>query len=84
MSARVLLFATVAWPSIARLAGAFADVGAGVSAVAPKGTPVLLSRYVTRSYVFRPLAPFDSLRMAMWSSPQDLIVPCGSLFAAPV
>jgi hypothetical protein len=76
MNASVLLFATLSWPATARLAGAFADVGTGVSALAPKRSPVLVSRYVTRPFAFRPLAPLESLRHAIWSAPHDLVVPC--------
>lgn len=76
MAPKILLFASVRWPSIARLAGGFAEAGCTVDALSPHGAPIAVSRYVARNYLYRPLSPFASLRYAIGASQHDLIVPC--------
>ena len=76
MVPKILLTATVPWPSIARLAGGFAEAGCMVDALSPRWAPLTASRYVTKNYPYRPLSPLASLHAAVDSSQPGLIVPC--------
>ncbi len=76
MADRILLYATVSWPSAARYAGGFEAAGCDVFALSPNGAPVKASRYVVENYLYRPLAPLSSLRKAIRKSAADLIVAC--------
>jgi len=76
MAPRILLYATLKWPSAARYAGGFAAAGCDVFALVPDGAPVQASRYVSGSHLYKPLAPLRSLRKAIAKSSPDLIVPC--------
>ncbi len=76
MAPKILLTATVPWPSIARLAGGFAEAGCMVDALSPRWAPLTASRYVARNYPYRPLSPLASLHAAVDASQPDLIVPC--------
>jgi len=76
MTNRILLYATMNWPSAARYAGGFFTAGNEVHAACPKGALVRLSRYVARTYPYRALTPLTSLRRAVAQSTPDLIVAC--------
>src|SRR5580692_7236720 len=74
--ARILLTASLKWPAAARLAGAFAALGAEVEAFAPRGHAIAASRHVARSHIYQPLRALSGLRRAIESGTPDLIVPC--------
>ena len=76
MTSRVLLYATMNWPSAARYAGGFAAAGSEVHAACPGSALVTLSRYVARIHGYQPLAPLTSLKRAIKASLPDLIVAC--------
>jgi len=76
MVTRVMLSTTVNWPSTARLAGAFAGVGARVDALLPAGHVGTKSRFVTGRHIYNPLLPLPSLALAIEESWPDLVVPC--------
>jgi hypothetical protein len=73
---KILLSTTMRWPTAARLAGAFAQSGCAVDAIAPAGHPLDVSRYPTRRFRYRALAPLRTLHAAIADSKPDLIVPC--------
>ena len=74
--ARILLTATLKWPAAARLAGAFAALGAEVEALVPRGHAIEASRHAARLHVYHPLAALRGLRRAIEIAKPDLIVPC--------
>lgn len=76
MKTRVLLATTVDWPSTARLAGAFAALGAAVDAVFPAGHVIGVSRHPSRAYRYRPLNGLSSFARAINAAAPDLVVPC--------
>ena len=76
MKAKVLLVTTVPYSAAARLAGAFAVLGASVEAVFPSGHPLAVSRYVDHAYRYRPLAGEASLGAAIAAAKPDHIIPC--------
>jgi hypothetical protein len=76
MGCKILLSTTVSWTSTARHAAGFALAGAEVVALAPRHAPVTASRYVSASYVHRPILGLASLRQAIDRAAPDLIVPC--------
>jgi hypothetical protein len=76
MTATVLLVSSVGWPSVARLAGGFAQAGARVEAVAPTGAIVTRSRYLSRWHRYRALSPIRALEAAIASAAPDLLVSC--------
>src|SRR5271169_3948405 len=73
---RIMLYATLKWPSAARYAGGFAAAGCEAYALSPDGAPVQSSRYVSGSHLYNPLTPLRSLRKAIARVAPDLIVPC--------
>ena len=88
MRQTVLLATTVNWPSAARLAGAFAVLGASVEAVAPRGHVLGVSRYPKHVHCYRPLQPLASFAAAVEAAEPDFVVPCddralGLLLALP-
>jgi hypothetical protein len=88
MKQNVLLATTVNWPSAARLAGAFAVLGARVEAVAPRGHVLGVSRYPDRVHRYRPLRPLASFAAAIEAAEPDFVIPCddralGLLLALP-
>ena len=88
MGPRVLLTTTMRWPSVARLASAFAGVGAAVEALLPRGHIAGKSRFVARTHAYDPLFPHGALARAIADAAPDLIVPCddralGQLLALP-
>lgn len=74
MTHKVLLSATVGWPSVARYAGGFAAAGCEVHALSPAGAPVCVSRYVTKHHRYHALG--NSLAKAIADAKPDLIVAC--------
>ncbi len=76
MARKILLYATLKWPSAARYAGGFAAAGCNVYALSPDGAPVQSSRYVSGSHLYNPLTPLRSLRKAIARTAPDLIAPC--------
>jgi len=76
MTRKVLLFTTVDWTSTARYAGGFAACRWNVDALAPKGAPVRLSRYVDGHYRYAALDALASLKRAIQASRPDLVVAC--------
>jgi hypothetical protein len=76
MARKILLYATLKWPSAARYAGGFAAAGCDVYALSPDGAPVQSSRYIAGSHLYNPLRPLHSLQKAISRTAPDLIVPC--------
>ena len=76
MTNRIMIYATMNWPSAARYAAGFVAAGDEVHAACPKNALVRLSRYVTKVHEYRPLTPLRSLRQAITASMPDLIVAC--------
>jgi hypothetical protein len=76
MVLRVLLTTTMRWPTCARLAGAFAGVGAQVETLLPSGHVAGKSRFVMRTHAYDPLFPLGALSRALANSRPDLVVPC--------
>jgi glutathione synthase/RimK-type ligase-like ATP-grasp enzyme len=74
MTRKILLSATVGWPSVARYAGGFAAAGCEVHALSPAGAPVCVSRYVTKHHRYRALG--NSLAKAIADAAPDIIVAC--------
>jgi hypothetical protein len=76
MGLRILLTTTVRWPSTARLAAAFAGVGAHVEALLPDRHVARKSRFVARIHLYSPLFSALSLRRAIARAEPDIVVPC--------
>lgn len=76
MACRILLYSTVGWPSVARLAHGFAAASCHVEALAPAGAILFSSRYVSGRHAYSALSPLTSLRQAIAKSSSDLIVAC--------
>ncbi|HEY2034562.1 MAG TPA: ATP-grasp domain-containing protein [Rhizomicrobium sp.] len=76
MTTKILLAATVGWPSAARYAGGFVAAGCDVDALSPVHAPVRASRYAQRHFDYAPLFPLASLRTAITQSNPDMVVAC--------
>ena len=76
MAVRILLTTTLNWPSTARLAGAFAGVGARVDALFPRGHVLGSSRFVAARHRYTAWAPLTALARAIATAEPDLVVPC--------
>jgi hypothetical protein len=76
MKQKILLVTTVPYSSAARTAGAFCSLGARVDAVFPRGHALGVSRYVARTFRYRPLAGEASLAEAIRASKPDHIICC--------
>lgn len=63
------------WPSAARYAAGFAELGCVADALFPAGHPMAQSRFAGARYAYRPLAPLRALMDAIARSIPDLIVP---------
>ena len=72
----VLLAQSLIWPNSARLAIAFRRAGFIVEAIAPEGHPIHKMRSPSRTFVYRPFNPGESIRRAIEVSHPQLIVPC--------
>jgi hypothetical protein len=79
--AKILLAAATDWPFPARLAGAFASLGARVEAICLKRSPLRQSGVAMRRHDFSPLKPLASLMAAIAAAAPDLVVPCDDLMA---
>jgi hypothetical protein len=84
MAAKVLLVSSIGWPSVARLAGGFANAGMIVEALAPQGAIVIASRYLARWHRYRALHPLTSLAKAIATAAPDLISCCDDRAVAQV
>jgi hypothetical protein len=76
MTPRVLLAHSMLWPNIGRLAIGFRKAGFLVDAVAPAGHPVHRMVSPSRTFEYRPMKAYNSVREAINASQADLIVPC--------
>ena len=76
MTPRVLLAHSMLWPNIGRLAVGFRKAGFLVDAVAPFGHPVHRMVSPSRTFEYRPMKAYNSIRDAINASQPDLIVPC--------
>jgi len=76
MRTKILLVTTVQWPSAARLAGAFANLGAAVAAVYPRGHMLAASRYLSAGYRYKPLSGANSVAAALVAAEPDHVIPC--------
>jgi len=76
MAPRILIATTVRWPSAARVAAAFAELGAEVEALHPEGSPLEASGAVARAHRYQAMWPLRALRLAIGRAAPDLIVPC--------
>jgi hypothetical protein len=76
MKPRILLVTTVTWPSAARLAAAFAMLGAHVEAVFGRGHVLAVSRFLARAHRYRPLHPYSSIAAAVRAARPELVIAC--------
>jgi hypothetical protein len=74
MPCKILISTTVGWTSTARHAAGFSRAGCTVEALAPKGSPLLASRYVSARHPYRSVFARPSLREAILRAKPDLIV----------
>lgn len=73
----VLITTTTWWPTSSHLAISLASAGLQVAAIHPKcGHPLARTSAVAVRFVYEPLRPLQSLRLAILHSAADLIVPC--------
>ncbi len=79
--ARIFLASATDWPFPARLAGAFASLGARVDALCPRTNPLHHAAAPARLYRFSPWRPFVSLANALAAAAPDLVIPCDDLMA---
>jgi carbamoylphosphate synthase large subunit len=73
---KLLLTDTGRWPTLARLAVAFAKAGARVSILCPSHHPALKTHAVAESFHFSSLRPLDSLKNAIEGSSPAIVIPC--------
>lgn len=78
-STKILLIATNRWPSSARLAIEFSRVGHVVSILCPVHHPSRKLRVVHHTFLYKSLAPLDSLADAIEAAKPDIIIPCDDL-----
>ena len=76
---KILICATLWWPSSARLAMAFLRHGADVSAVCPPGHPLRVVTGIRSIYAYKGLAPIGLLGSAIRETQPELIVPCDDI-----
>jgi predicted ATP-grasp superfamily ATP-dependent carboligase len=76
---KVLICATLWWPSSARLAMAFLRDGCNVSAVCPPGHPLRFVSGISSIYPYEGLASIRLLRDAIREARPNLIVPCDDI-----
>jgi hypothetical protein len=69
------------WPFPARLAQAFAGLGAHVEAVVPRASPLRRAAGPARLHAFSFLDPLANLTAAITAASPDLVVPCDDLAA---
>lgn len=76
MARRILIASTTWWATPARIALAFTQSGALVSAVFPRGNPLGKLRTLKAQSHYGAVYPLRSLRKAIETTQFDLIVPC--------
>jgi hypothetical protein len=76
---KILICATLWWPSSARLAMAFLRHGCSVSAVCPPGHPLRFVSGISSIYSYQGFAPIGLLRAAIRTTQPTLIVPCDDI-----
>jgi hypothetical protein len=76
---KILICATLWWPSSARLAMAFLRHGCHVSALCPPGHPLRFVTGISSIYSYHGLAPIGLLRAAIRAARPTLIVPCDDI-----
>lgn len=81
MNLRILLASATPWPFPARLAHAFASLGARVEAVCIADSPLHDSDAPARLHRFSALRALPSLARAIDSAKPDLFIPCDDLMA---
>jgi len=81
MTLRILLATGTPWPFPARLAQAFASLGARVDALCLGTSPLHFSAAPAQLHRFRALAPLKSLAAAIETAKPDLVIPCDDLMA---
>ena len=69
------------WPFPARLAQAFAALGARVDGVCPRASPLHRAKAPMRLHKFSFLAPLPALAAAIEKTSPDLVIPCDDLAA---
>jgi formate-dependent phosphoribosylglycinamide formyltransferase (GAR transformylase) len=79
--ARILLASATDWPFPARLAGAFAELGARVEAVCPRTNPLRHAAAPARLLRFSPWRPLASLTRALAAAEPDFVIPCDDMMA---
>ena len=72
---KILVVTTTWWPSAARLALAFRDHGAAVSAICPRGNPVRVLSGIVAIHAYSALSPLDALTHAIKAQAPDIVVP---------
>src|ERR1700677_1854399 len=76
---KILICATLWWPSSARLAMAFLRHGCDVSALCPPGHPIRFVSGISSIYSYQGLASIGLLRAAIRAAQPTLIVPCDNI-----
>jgi predicted ATP-grasp superfamily ATP-dependent carboligase len=76
---KILICATLWWPSSARLAMAFLRHGCSVSALCPPGHPLRFVTEIDSIYSYQGLASISLLRDAIRAAKPILIVPCDDI-----
>ena len=76
---KILICATLWWPSSARLALAFLRHGCNVSALCPPGHPLRFVTGISSIYSYQGLASIGLLRAAIRAAQPTLIVPCDDI-----
>jgi ATP-grasp domain len=76
---KILITATLWWPSSARLAMAFLRHGCSVSALCPPGHPLRFVTGIGSIYPYQGLASMGLLRAAIRAAQPTLIVPCDDI-----
>jgi biotin carboxylase len=79
---RILLVATLHWPTAARLAIAFAQLGCRVEAVCPPEHACARTRAVRGIHRYETFRSLPALRRAVDAAGPDLIIPCDDKAAA--
>jgi ATP-grasp domain len=78
---KILICATLWWPSSARLAAAFLRHGCNVCALCPPGHPLRFVTGIGSIYSYQGLASIGLLRAAIRAAQPTLIVPCDDIAA---
>jgi ATP-grasp domain len=76
---KILICATLWWPSSARLAIAFLRHGCDVSALCPPGHPLRCVTGISSIYSYQGLASIGLLRAAIRAAQPTIIVPCDDI-----